>query len=112
LGWAGLGWAGLFQLTPQPLQQGQITGLERLQVICALTNTDSMDRQAECLGKRNNNAALGRPVKFGHDQPADIGHFAERTDLRDRILANSAIEHDDRIMRRGIIQFADNADNL
>ena len=66
-----------------------------------------MHRQAKRFGKRHHNAAFGRTVKLGHNQPANISSLLKGFDLTKRVLTHSAVKNNDRIMRCGIIQFAD-----
>jgi hypothetical protein len=70
-----------------------------LQIVRLFTNAYRMNRQAKFLGQCHNNSALGRTIQLGDNKPSHIGNLAKGLDLTDRILADSAIQNNHRIMR-------------
>src|SRR5205085_2277420 len=50
---------------------GELPGLEWPQVLELLTDADQLDRDAELMGDRQRDAALGRPVELGQHQARD-----------------------------------------
>ena len=55
------------------------------------------------LGDRDQDAAARGAVELGHDQPGDARDLAEYLDLRQRVLPDGGIEHQQhRVRRRGV----------
>ncbi len=50
---------------------------------------------------RNQDAAARGAVELGHHQPGDAGDLAEHLDLRQRVLADGGVEHQQHGVRRG-----------
>ena len=58
------------------------------------------------------NAAARGAVELGHHQPGDARDLAEHLDLRQRVLADGGVEHEQHRVRRGRVGFLDHADHL
>ena len=52
-------------------------GIETLQVLDLLTDTDTVNRQFELLGHRQRDTALGRAVELGHDDTVQTESLVE-----------------------------------
>src|ERR1051326_2345210 len=77
---------------------------KRRQIVDALADADEMDRQFEFLGNGNQDAAARGAVELGHDEAGDAGDLAEYLDLRQRVLADGGIEHEQHGVRRAAVE--------
>ena len=62
--------------------------------------------------QRHQNAAARGAVKLGHHQAGDAGGLQERLDLRQRVLADGGVEHQQHRMRRLGIDLLHDANDL
>src|SRR5580693_3859640 len=79
---------------------GEVVRRERRQIVDALAEADEMHRHFEPLRDGDQNAAAGGAVELGHDEAGDADDFAENLDLRQRVLADGGVEHQQHRMRR------------
>src|SRR5580704_5435996 len=79
---------------------GKIPRRERRQIVDALADADEMHRHFELLRDGDQNAAAGGTVELGHDETGDADDLAENLDLRQRVLADGGVEHEQHGMRR------------
>ena len=56
----------------------EVVGVERAQVLELLADADQLDRDAELVGDRQRDAALGRAVELGQDDAGDADRLAEQ----------------------------------
>ena len=66
-----------------------------------LAHADVADRQLQCLGDRQHDAALGGAVELGERKPGDAHRLVELASLRERVLSLIRIEHQQHFVRRG-----------
>src|ERR1700722_12192666 len=79
---------------------GKIPRRERRQIVDALADTDEMPRHFELLCDGDQNAAARGAIELGHDEAGDADDLAENLDLRQRVLADGGVEHEQHGMRR------------
>src|SRR5579883_418405 len=90
----------------------KIARIERLKIFGALADADEMDRQVEFLGYGDENSAARSPVELGHDEARHSGAAAENLDLRQRILSDRRVEHEENGVRGRRIELLHYAHDL
>ena len=83
--------------------------IEGAQVIGLLADADRVDRKAELLGRRDQDAAAGGAVELGHDEPGHSRALAEHLNLGKRVLTGSGVEHEQDVVRRFGVEAAEDA---
>ena len=78
----------------------------------AFAESDKFDRQFKLASDRQNDAAAGRPVKFGENQSRASGGITESARLAERVLAGGGIENQKDFVRRVFDFFTDGATDL
>src|SRR6187455_3313822 len=73
---------------------GEIARGERRQILDALANADEMHGQAKPCGERHQDAAARGAVELGHHQPGDARDLLEDLHLRQRVLPDGGVEHE------------------
>jgi hypothetical protein len=71
-----------------------------------------MHRHREFRGDGDKNTAARSAVELGHCQPGDTDSFLENLDLRQRILADRGIEHEEHGVRRLRVDLFGDTDDL
>ena len=61
---------------------------------------------------RDQDAAARGAVELGHDQAGDAGDLAEHLDLRQRVLADGGVEHEQHRVRRAGVELLHHAHHL
>ena len=93
-----------------PVSEG--LGVERGQILDRLADADEVHRQAELAGQSHQNAALGGAVELGDHESGDAGDLAEGLDLRERVLADGGVQHQQRRVRRACVLLLQDANDL
>src|SRR6202022_3664835 len=78
----------------------------------ALAHSDKMHRQAEFVRDGDENAATRRAVELGHHEACAPCHIPEYFHLRERVLPDRRVEHEQDGMGGGSIHFFHHAHNL
>ena len=91
---------------------GKIARRERRQIVDALADADEVHRHGELRRDRDENAAARGAVELGHGEAGDAHGLAEDIDLRQRILADGGVEHQQHRMRRRRIDLLHHANDL
>ena len=79
---------------------GEIARRKRRQIVDALADADEVHRNLEFRRQRDQDAAARGAVELGHDEAGDAGDFLENLDLRQRVLPDGGVEHQQHRMRR------------
>src|SRR5207244_12853160 len=77
-----------------------------------LSHADEVEWEAIFGGDGDQDAAARGTVELGHDEPGDAGNIAKNLDLRQRVLADRSIKHQQNGMRRAGVDFFHHAHDL
>ena len=91
---------------------GEIVSVERAQILQRLADPDQLDRDAQLARDRQRDAALGRAVELGQDDPVDRHRLGEELGLADAVLARRGVDRQQRLVRRVGHLLADHAADL
>ena len=94
------------------LASREFPGGERREIVDAFAHADKVHRQAELGRDRDQDAAARRAVELGHDKAGHAGHVAENLDLRERVLPDCRVEHQQHGMRGGRVDLLHHAHDL
>src|SRR6266508_915993 len=78
------------------LEEGvdELVGVEVDKVVGLLAEADQLDRDAEVLLDRKDDAALGRPVELGQYHAGDVDCLGELAGLDQPVLTGGGVEHE------------------
>ena len=96
----------------RPLPQqglGKFTGIECLQVFKLLAYANKINRNGPFARYGAQYATLGGAVELGDDQAGDVDRLVERLDLRQGVLPEVGVEHQQRFVRPGRVGLLDDA---
>src|SRR3954447_15680560 len=79
---------------------GEVVGVERPQVLERLADPDQLDRDAELVGDRQRDPALGGPVELGQDDAGDVDRLPEQLRLAQAVLPRGGVHGHQRLVRR------------
>src|SRR6476659_6302690 len=91
---------------------GKITRGEGCEIVEALTDADEVYRQFMLFGQRHQDAAARGAIELGHHQSGNAGGAMKCLDLRQRVLSNRSIEHQQHGMRGGGVDLPDDTNHL
>ena len=91
---------------------GEILGREGREIVDALADADEMHRQREFPRDGHENAAARGAVELGHGEAGDARDFVEYLDLRERVLPDGRVEHEQHRVRRGRVELLHHAHDL
>ena len=77
-------------------------GRERDQVVDAFADADVADRQLQVVGDGDGDAALGRAIELGEHDAGDAGDAHELARLREAVLPDGRVEHEQHFVRRAL----------
>ena len=90
---------------PLGLEQGreERLGIKGFEVLHPLAHADELDRDLMLVGPDDaqDDAALGRAVEFGEDNPAEWQGFLEELGLLNRVLAGRGVEDEQNVVVAG-----------
>ena len=72
------------------------------QVVETLPHADELHRQAELVGDRDRDPALGRAVELRQRDAGDAGRLAEEARLLEAVLARRRVDDEQRLVRRAL----------
>src|SRR5215472_6027995 len=75
-------------------------GVERHKIIDLFAGTNKPDRQAEFARYSHDNAAFGRAIELGENDPRDANRRSEFTRLRQAVLPSGRVKDEQHVMRR------------
>ena len=75
---------------------------ERDQIVDALADADVADRQLQVVGDRDGDATLGRAIELGEHDAVHAGHGHELARLRQAVLSDGRVEHEQDLVRRAL----------
>ena len=81
----------------RPREVGRV---ERPQVVELLADPDQLDRDAQLVGDRERDPALGGAVELGQDEAADRDRLGEQAGLAKTVLAGGRVHREQRLVRR------------
>ena len=64
------------------------------QIVHLLAHSDKFDRNFECVGYCDDNAALGRAIELRYDHARHARDLAELLGLNEAVLPGRAVEHE------------------
>src|SRR5215211_851180 len=91
---------------------GKVTRLEWREVIHAFADANEVNGQAMLLGDCDQNAAARAAVELGHGEPRDTGNAGKLLDLRQCVLADGGVEHQQHRVRRGRLELLQHPHDL
>src|ERR1022692_407647 len=77
--------------------------LEWGEIVRALAEADQLDRHPKLTLNRHHDAALGRPVQFGQDDPGHVNRLGEDSGLAQPVLAGSRVKHEQHFVDGGVL---------
>src|SRR5215472_10330355 len=84
--------------------RGKISRRERREIVHTFADADEVHRQFVLGRDRDQDAAAGGAVELGHHETGDAGGPGEFVDLRERVLPDGGVEHQQDRMRRAGVQ--------
>src|ERR1700690_1420528 len=81
-------------------RRDEFRGVEHAEILALLADADESNGNAQLLRDGEHDAAFGRPVEFGDDQAGYPYAFVKLLGLRDGVLSDGAVEHQQHFMRR------------
>src|SRR5688500_15571678 len=79
---------------------GELVGIERAEVLQRLADPDQLDRDAELLGDRERDPALGRAVELRERDAGHVHRLAEQERLAETVLPGGGVYREERLVRR------------
>src|SRR5207245_3538153 len=86
--------------------------VEWREIIELFTGADKARWNFEFILDRNNDSALAAAIEFGDDQAAEPNGALKLARLAERVAASGCIDHEQRLVRRIRIEFAERAFHL
>ena len=75
-------------------------GANGIEIVDPLADADIADRQLQVVGDGHGDAAFGRAIELGEDDAVDAGDRHELARLREAVLADGRVEHEQDLVRR------------